>query len=404
MIRHIIKLVWNRKKSVSLLLVEIFLSFIVAFVVGDILITAAINYAGPIGYDYENLYDVRIGVPGGKPFGKLGAENSAKYLLLLSEMKSFPGVREVSYVSGNIPYGRMRISSVFDYNGKAIDGGYNYVDDEFLAAMGMSLIEGRWFGPEDNAAIDKPIIIDEVLRTRIFGEGRAVGESLLDKIEDDQGERTEKYNIIGVVSTFRPEGELGDTEGEFFLRQLWDDSSYIPLAAMVRVHEGTSVSFELNLQRRLSALAPGFDFRILPLSEAREAKLQEEGVAILTPLVIAVFLLFNVALGLFGIFWQSISRRRGEIGLRRALGANSRTLPLQIWGETVALGTLAILAGIPVAVNLAVLGISKPIGTPVFFLSLVCAGGLIYLILTVCALYPSSLATRIQPAEALHDE
>ncbi len=388
----------------SLLLIEIFLSFIVAFVVCDLLISSILNYTSPLGYDYGNLWDVRFEAARGEPFGKLGAENATKYRLLLNEIKSFPEVRRADFVIGNIPYSNMRFNNTFECNGSAIYSGVSYVGSDYLETMRMTLVEGRWFGPEDNAAVEEPIVIDETLRRKLFGNGKAIGERIQEPTEAEQNQTGKKYNIIGVVGTFRPRGELNEPEGELFIRQLWDDSSNIPYAAMVRVQDATTVSFELNLQRRLSSLAPDINFRIVPLSESRHDKLLEMGLSIATPLIVAAFLLFNVALGLFGIFWQSISRRRSEIGLRRAMGADSRLIPLQIWGETIALGTLAILAGIPIVVNLAVLGLSKPIGSGIFFLSVVSAGGLIYLILTVCAVYPSLLAARIQPAEALHDE
>ena len=404
MIRQIIKLIWNRKKSMSLLLIEIFMSFIVAFIVCDLLISSIINYTSPLGYNYKNLWDVRFEATKGEPFGKLGAENAPKYRLLLSEIKSFPEVRQADFVVGNIPYGNMRFNNTFGYNGSPIYTGVSYVGDDYLETMQMLLVEGRWFGNQDNGAVVEPIVIDETLKKKIFGDGRAIGEHIEDMAETERNQKEVRYNIIGVVTTFRPRGELNEPEGELFMRQLWDDSSITPVAAMVRVQDGTTAAFELNLQRRLSSLASDINFRIVPLSEARHDKLLEMGLSISLPLFIAAFLLFNVALGLFGIFWQSISRRRSEIGLRRSMGADSRKIPFQIWGETMALGTLAVLAGIPIVVNLAVLGLSRPFGSGVFFLSIVSAGGLIYLILTVCAVYPSLLAARIQPAEALHDE
>lgn len=404
MIRHIIKLIWNRKKSMALLLIEIFLSFIVAFFVCDQLISSISNYMSPLGFSHENIWDVRFEATRGEPFGKLGAENSAKYRLLLNEIEMSPEVRDAAFVIGNIPYGNMRFNNSFEYNGKFSYTGVNYVGDDYFETMQMRLVEGRWFGPEDDGAVDQPIVIDEKYKEMLFGDNNAIGEKIQDPTEGEQNQRRLKYNIVGVVATFRPRGELNEPEGELFVRQTWDDSAFIPMAAMVRVKEGTSVSFELELHRRLSSLAPEINFRIVPMSESRHDKLLEMGIAVLTPLIVAAFLLFNVALGLFGIFWQSTNRRRGEIGLRRALGADSRKIPFQIWGETIALGTLAILAGLPIVVNLAVLGASKPIGSGIFFLSLVSAGGLIYLILTICAIYPSVLAARVQPAEALHNE
>jgi putative ABC transport system permease protein len=404
MIRHIIRLIWNRKKSMSLLLIEIFLSFIVAFVVCDMLISSIFNYSRPLGYDYKNLWDVRFDATQGDPFGTLGTENSAKYRMLLNEIRAFPEVKSAGFIIGNVPYSNSFVSGSYDYNGNSANSNISYVGDDYFETMQMTLVEGRWFGPEDDGAAVKPIVIDETLRENFFGNSSAIGKIIQEPHLQEGNKTWDKFNVVGVVGTFRPRGELSELECQSFQRQIWDDSSFYPFGAVVRVREGTSGSFELQLQRRLASLAPDINFRITPLSEARDLKLRDMAISIITPMIIAIFLLFNVVLGLFGIFWQSISRRRGEIGLRRALGADSRKIPFQIWGETAALGTLAILAGIPIVINLAVLGVSKPLGSGIFFLSFVCASGMIYFILSICAIYPSLLASRIQPAEALHNE
>lgn len=404
MIKHIFKLVWNRKKSISLLLIEIFLSFVVAFVAYDMLISGILDFYTPLGFDYHNILEVRISSPEGIPFGKMATEQSAKYRMLYDEIKSLPQVRQASLLLGNIPYGNMRVNTTLESDGKTFFAGINYIGEEYRETMDMSLLDGRWFNDDDLGSLDLPIVIDEELKKTMFGERSAVGEKIQDPTNKKQLQLGTKYNVIGVVRTFRTGGELQKGRGEVFLRQTWGDSSYTPYAAMIKTKEGTNVSFELDLQRRLESLAPDFNFRISPLSEIRENHLRDAAFGVIIPLVVAIFLLLNVMLGLFGIFWQSISRRKGEIGLRRAVGGNSGSIQFQILGESLAIGSLAILAGIPIIVNFAVLGISKPIGSLPFFLAFACAGISIYIILTICAIYPSYRAAHVRPAEALHNE
>jgi len=43
-------------------------------------------------------------------------------------------------------------------------------------------------------------------------------------------------------------------------------------------------------------------------------------------LIVGGFLVINVALGLFGVLWYNINKRRGEIGLRRAVGATGNSV------------------------------------------------------------------------------
>ena len=50
-------------------------------------------------------------------------------------------------------------------------------------------------------------------------------------------------------------------------------------------------------------------------------------------IVVACFLIINVALGLFGVLWYNINKRRSEIGLRRAVGASGNSVSKQLVGE-----------------------------------------------------------------------
>ena len=125
---------------------------------------------------------------------------------------------------------------------------------------------------------------------------------------------------------------------------------------------------------------------------------------LLTLGTVAGFLVFNVALGLFGVLWYSINRRKSEFGLRRALGSGKALISWHVLGEALALATLAIVIGLIVAVQMPVLGLDPAISVEIYVMAMVTAAVAVYLLVFLCALYPSRLAMRIQPARALHDE
>jgi len=102
--------------------------------------------------------------------------------------------------------------------------------------------------------------------------------------------------------------------------------------------------------------------------------------------------------------WQSVARRRREIGLRRALGATGQGVSLQVLGELLVVASAGVLLGAAVTVQLPLLGVIGWIGNGVYALGMVLAALTIYGLTVVSALYPSWLATQVQPAEALHDE
>jgi len=62
-------------------------------------------------------------------------------------------------------------------------------------------------------------------------------------------------------------------------------------------------------------------------------------------IIVAGFLIINVALGLFGVLWYNINLRKSEIGLRRALGASGNAVSKQLVGEALVLSTFALIIG-----------------------------------------------------------
>jgi putative ABC transport system permease protein len=115
-------------------------------------------------------------------------------------------------------------------------------------------------------------------------------------------------------------------------------------------------------------------------------------------------MLIMVALGMVGVLWQSVARRRREIGLRRALGATGRGVSLRVLGELLVVTTAGLLLGSALAVQFPLLGVIGWVGKGVYAAAAALAALMIYGLTVVSALYPSWLATQVEPAEALHYE
>jgi putative ABC transport system permease protein len=120
--------------------------------------------------------------------------------------------------------------------------------------------------------------------------------------------------------------------------------------------------------------------------------------------LVAGFLMLMVALGLFGVLWQTVTQRTREIGLRRAKGAARVNVQRQLLGEIAVMTTLALAAGVLIAIQFPMLDIIYFVEPHVYAIGLVIAVTAIYLLTLACAWYPSRMATRIEPAEALRYE
>jgi putative ABC transport system permease protein len=120
-------------------------------------------------------------------------------------------------------------------------------------------------------------------------------------------------------------------------------------------------------------------------------------------LIVAGFLIINVALGLFGVLWYNINMRRSEIGLRRALGATGKSISFQLIAESLLLSSLSVLIGCFFAVQFPLMNVfDLPAG--IYISAILLSVLFIYTLVIVCALYPGKQAAAIYPAVALHEE
>jgi putative ABC transport system permease protein len=111
-----------------------------------------------------------------------------------------------------------------------------------------------------------------------------------------------------------------------------------------------------------------------------------------------------VFLGLSGVLWQNVTRRTREIGLRRALGATGPVVYRQILIEVALLSTIAVIVGLVIVGQLPILGIFKFVTPAAYGIGVAASLATIYALTLLCGLYPSWLAGRVQPAQALHYE
>jgi putative ABC transport system permease protein len=106
---------------------------------------------------------------------------------------------------------------------------------------------------------------------------------------------------------------------------------------------------------------------------------------------------------LFGVLWYNINNRRGEIGLRRAVGANGALVSGQLVAEALILATFSLFVGSFFAVQFPLLNVFD-LPASVYLIALILAILFIYVLVLVCSLYPGKQAAAILPAVALHEE
>lgn len=400
MTRHLFKLVWNRKRTNGLMILEIFFSFLVVFVVSTLGIYFLDNYRQPLGYHWQNVWRVSLDMgQSDQDDDALRAARLGTLERLLKEIESLAPVESAAAAMVS-PYDQGGWTSGTTINGKQVDFEADAVTTKFAEVMGLEVVSGRWFQESDSALSWDPVVIDQELARDVYGDKDPVGSAFGEPAPSERPKR-----VVGVVREFRKGGELSARANFQFEPMRLDKPSWFQARSiLVKIRPGTPARFEEELTARLQGVAPEWSFRIKPLSEVRRAAFRE----LLAPLAaggtVAFFLLLMVALGLLGVLWQNLLQRTRELGLRRAAGASRSAVHRQVLYEQVILTSFGVLLGVVLVVQIPILDLIGFIRPQVFAAGLLFAMAAIYLLSVLCAVYPSSLASRVQPAEALRYE
>ena len=397
MIRHLLKLVWNRKRANALLIAEIFISFIVVFAVLTAAITIGSHWKRPIGFDYANVWDVSMEFD---IDGRGGDANDQKLRpvvkRMMDEIRGFSEVESVAN-SNTPPYAFSTSEGRWRIKGREVSLIWEDATDDYAKVMGMKVLRGRWFSAEDDAAADQPIVIDANTARALFDNEDPIGQ----KLEDEP----RPLRVVGVVEEFRKDGETGAPMNMIFRRVAMNGAyGRLPSHILVRLRPGTTAEFEEKLVGRLEAVAPGIVFKVRHMDQMRDRALRARLGPVIVGGVVALFLVTMVALGLTGVLWQNVTRRTREIGLRRAMGAAGSTVHRQILIEVALLATIAVVLGAIIVLQLPILGAFAIVSPAAFTIGLAGALATIYALTILCGLYPSWLASRLQPADALRYE
>jgi len=415
MTRHLLRLIWNRKRHNVLLAIELLFAFLVLFGVVLFAVEYANNYRLPLGYDYEPVWVIQMETLEPAEDDAVKLRHRETITRLLAELRALPQV-EVAAAGATAPLINSRWESGHKLaDGREIQYGANKVTDEYRDAINLEMVAGRWFSREDDGAGWDAVVINARLAEFIWGRENPIGRTIpLEPDSDEDRQRpdyrpTKDRRVIGVIRDFRQFGELATPDQFLFFRTRLDDpdpTTDPPRMLVVRLRPGTTAAFEETMVKRLQAVARTWSFDFKPLVERREVALRQY----LTPLIlvgtVAAFLLIMVVLGLTGVVWQNVTQRTHEFGLRRAKGATVVNVRRQVLTELFILTTIALAVGGVFVLQLPLLPLppdlvfSRPIFVTAVLLSALC----IYALTFVAGWYPSRLATKVQPAEALHYE
>ncbi|MCF0039920.1 ABC transporter permease [Dyadobacter fanqingshengii] len=388
MLRHLFKLIWNKKGTHSLLIIEILASFLVLFGVLSLIVFNVRNFLQPIGFEYEQVWNVDLAS------NQDTVEVNRKLTTVMQRIRSYKEVETATRMSSNTPFSANQIGNSVTYNKVTAGGDFYYTDQDFNKVLDLPLLKGRWYRDGDRVAKFIPIVINKKMEDKLFLDETSLNKVI--KIDDKSS-----YKVVGVVDNFKAKGEFMSDNPALFEMIAKDDGWNSNV--LIKTKRGTDANFEAKLVKDIAMMLPGWGIEVSYLKESRLNRHNLTLVPVIIFLIISGFLLTNVALGLFGVLNLNISRRKNEIGLRRAMGATEGKVTIQFLGEIWVIATFSLIIGLLFAVQFPLMNVFD-LDSEIYITSIFASIAVIYIIVTLCAWLPSKQASRIHPALALHEE
>jgi len=376
------------------MLTEMFVSFILLFVLLTIIFKISGNRTIPLGFDYRNVWILSINT-GISPDNNDKIKNDSLEGLQIAdllerEVKNNTEVVAAAKNMYNIPYSDIYRSELKYGDKSCYNVTYSATDANYPDVMNIKMQEGRWFEKSDIGRNETPIVINEVLKKSFFGEEPALNKVIQSGL----------YRVIGVVKYFKIRGEFTENTPHFFIMMKPGD---MPWQLLIRSRPGSGEAFRCDLITRTSAIAKDWTITAGKLSDFRKRTFQIDWMPVIVISIISAFLIINILLGLMGLLWYNISLRKPEIGLRKSVGAPTGKIEKQLIGEMLALTTLGIIPGVIIAFQFPLLGAFN-IKPGIFISAILTATLLIYLFVFISTVLPTTIVAGIKPAEALYEE
>ena len=327
----------------------------------------------------------------------------AFYDQLLDNLRAVPGVKTaalaaVPILSGDEWDNSMSVEGHQAKDGENMQAFMNALSPGYFAAMGIPILEGRDFNRTDVKENATTAIVNRKFADHFFPGKSAIGKH----IGNGTGPKTKlNIEIVGVVANALYEGPREGIRRQVYVPN-WGKGG---VTYYVRTTDSSAAAFGAirNQVRKLDASMPVYAMKTL------EGQLDE---TLLTDRLIASLaagfgLLATVlaSIGLYGVMAFVVARRRKELGIRLALGAEPGGVIWLVMKEVLLLLAIGLAVGIPAA-----LGLGRFVASQLYGIqerdpwTAVATVILLTLVSAAAGMIPAHRASRIDPILALRYE
>jgi len=301
---------------------------------------AALKEVDP-GFRSHGILSMRLAIPRNKY--KEDPKVAALCQKILEGVRALPQV-EVVGMSNRLPLsGPSGLSTIeFERTGEA-PGSLSATDDttitpDYLRAMNIPLLRGRFFSDADNDGSALVVILDEQVAKRAWPGENPIGKRVR------SGPSSPWAEVVGVVGHIRHEKLETDERLQIYWNYLQRARDRMSLVVKTSGDPHSLITPVLNTIRSIDPDQPAFAVRTM--SEVVDQSLSLRWFNALVVTLFAASSLLHAMIGIYGVIAWNVKQQTREIGVRVALGANRNALLRMVLGKGLRMTAAGIILGL----------------------------------------------------------
>ncbi|HYN09986.1 MAG TPA: ABC transporter permease [Vicinamibacterales bacterium] len=348
------------------------------------------------GFEADRLLTLQMAVPSRltDPASRLGF-----YDTLEARLRAVPGVTRVGGTT-RLPLGSTSVTTYIEVEGRNTPAAerpeveFRRAVFDYFGTMGIPLLRGRLFGPEDVVGGPSVAVANTVFASRVFPGEDAVGKRI--RLGGSTGPWTE---IVGVVGSIKHRN-LEETPRPELYVSYRQNPPVSPFIAIKTAGDPATLAPGVRQAIREAGADPPTDVRTM--EQIRSSSVGERRFVLLLVGLFGGVTLVLAGLGVYGVITLIAAERTTEVGIRLALGASPMQVLSLVIGQAVRLAMIGITLGAIAALALAPLFAWQLFGIgatdPLTYITVALA---LALTAACAALVPARRAMRIDPATTL---
>jgi putative ABC transport system permease protein len=353
------------------------------------------------GFDPRNVLTAVVTLPQAVYPGR--DQIAPFYAQLLERVRTLPGVQSAAVVS-SLPLAGFDSDTGFVIEGRPAPlpnqrpvAWISFASPDYFRTMGMRITAGREFTERDNENAPKVVIISEAAARRHFPNEDPIGKRIGNGRPDGWRE------IVGVTADVKHFGLNQDARVSMFFpdRQLSGRQMFI-----VARTAASPLSLSPALRSAVAAMDKDLAVsNIIPMEEITAQSIGQERFTLLLLGLFSALALLLATAGIYGVMSYAVAQQSHEIGIRVAIGAQTRDVLKMVIKQ----GMVLVLAGVGIGLASA-LALTRFIRGLLFgvsatdSLTFVGVAALLALVALVACYVPARRASKVDPMVALRCE